>query len=414
MSAEKPEQPDKPLIVRDRLAGWIFAVLVAALIIGLGVKTVLVGAVYSKHRTDFLVYQLAGKAVLDGVDFYTVEDPHGWKYIYPPPFAILMVPFALLPLFWAVLIWYALSVALTLWAVQMCVTMVRDSLKFSRHPLWLYALPTFLVLGWYMSAVTRGQASVILLWLVIAAIFWQWKGRETPAAICLAGAVLLKVFPVLLLGYFAWRRRWRFLIIALLAIAVGALVLPAAVLGWQKNCAYLGEWVTIVGKPAMQAQDTHTDSDLHEQLLNLDLLRNQSLQSVLWRLTDSPHARELAALLAVVMAGAIFMVGRKARPADEPLILSAFLGWMLLVPPVSWSHYFILLLVPLAALLTVAVETADTTRRRLAISTLIGFGVASYVSIIIKPVEFYGLLCWTTVGVVGALLFAAHRRAREA
>ena len=48
----------------------------------------------SLHHSDFTVYQLAGRAVVEGTDIYEVRNERGWAYVYPPPFAILMVPFA--------------------------------------------------------------------------------------------------------------------------------------------------------------------------------------------------------------------------------------------------------------------------------------------------------------------------------
>ncbi len=44
------------------------------------------------HSTDFTVYTEAGAAFFDGRDPYTVTNPRGWRYLYPPLFAILVAP----------------------------------------------------------------------------------------------------------------------------------------------------------------------------------------------------------------------------------------------------------------------------------------------------------------------------------
>ena len=62
------------------------------------------------HRTDFTVETAAGAAVLNGTDIYEAHNVRGWYYIYPPLYAIVMVPFALMSTFWAALAWYLLSV----------------------------------------------------------------------------------------------------------------------------------------------------------------------------------------------------------------------------------------------------------------------------------------------------------------
>src|SRR5262249_27080204 len=48
------------------------------------------------HRTDFTVYTGAGAAFFDGRDPYQVTSPRGWYYLYPPLFALLVSPLAVL------------------------------------------------------------------------------------------------------------------------------------------------------------------------------------------------------------------------------------------------------------------------------------------------------------------------------
>ena len=178
------------------------------------------------HRCDFTVFVAAGQAVLDGADIYEAHNRRGWYYIYPPAFAIVMTPFAMMPLYWASLLWYVISVTLIVWTVTMCVSLVRSRCAYTGNVFWLYTLPPLLVVWLLISALEHGQTTPLLLWLVMAALVWQWRGHEIRGAVCLAGAILLKVFPLLLLGYFAWRKRWRFLGATVVAVALGAFVLP--------------------------------------------------------------------------------------------------------------------------------------------------------------------------------------------
>ena len=62
------------------------------------------------HKTDFTVYTEAGAAFFDGRDPYAVTNPRGWKYLYPPLFAMLVAPLHALPPQAQVLVWFALSV----------------------------------------------------------------------------------------------------------------------------------------------------------------------------------------------------------------------------------------------------------------------------------------------------------------
>jgi hypothetical protein len=399
------------LPVDKRTAALLAAALV--LIIGLGVSTVYRAAILPIQRTDFTVYQLAGRAVLDATDIYQVQNVRGWAYVYPPPFAIFMAPFALLSVFWGALVWYVISVALIVWALVMCVRTVRLVFGIDGHLLILFIGPIALLLVWFMSGLARGQASVLLMWLVLAAFCWHWEGHDLRGGACLAGAVLLKVFPVILLGYFVWRRKWRFLFATFVTIIVGGLVLPSAVFGLKRNLVYWENWERVIARPALANESQRAQSGLNDQLLDPQKPRNQSLLAVLSRLTNNSFARVAVLLVTLAMIGAMWVVGRKAGERSELLIGSAVMTWMLLVPPVSETHYFILLLLPLMALLTVALNEPDAVTRGIVRWTLIVFCALVPASAGIRHLEVVGAPCWGTLVVWVALLLVVIRRGRQ-
>jgi len=388
--------------------------LALGLVIGLGVSTVYRAAILPIQRTDFTVYQLAGRAVLDGTDIYQVRNVRGWAYVYPPPFAILMAPFALLSVFWGALVWYLISVTLIVWALVMCVRTVRSVLPVEDRQLVLSIVPIVLLLMWFMSGLARGQASVLLMWLVLAAFCWHWEGQDLRGGACLAGAILLKAFPLVLLGYFAWRRKWKFLLATLATIVVGGLILPGAVFGLKRSIAYWESWEQIIARPALAAENQRAQSGLNEQLLDPQKPRNQSLSAVLSRLTnDNSLARGTTVVVGLAMLGVMWAVGRKAGEKSELLIGSAVMTWMLLLPPVSETHYFVLLFLPLMALLAVAMKEPEDTTRRITSWTLIVFGAVVLASACVRQLEVVGAPCWVTLLVWAALLLVVIRRERR-
>ena len=105
----------------------------------------------------------------------------------------------------------------------------------------------------------------------------------------------------------------------------------------------------------------------------------------------------------VIMAGVILVMGRRTESRDEIYILSAAVVWMLLIPPVSWAHYFMLLLLPLTVLVAVAVTARDKTIRQvtdvsLALFAILALGLAGS-----RAAQGYGPLCWGTLGLWLAL-----------
>jgi alpha-1,2-mannosyltransferase len=348
--------------------------------------------------------------VLAGNDIYEAHNIRDWYFIYPPLYAIFAVPLAVLPVFWAVLLWYCFSVALVVLAVEMSVQLARQYVGTRVAPGWLYVVPPLLLLWPLMSALARGQATPLLLALVIAGVHQEWKGRVVVGAVCLAGGILLKVIPAVLLAYYVWRKRWSFLGLTLLAVVLGVFVLPVAVFGWQGNLGYLKKWIKVVAQPSLQAAEAGQDSAAHGQWLSRSIVRNQSLQSVLWRMSGGLRVRELSVGIGGAMALAIVLVGWRLSGANEVLIVSAAVAWMLLVPPVSWSHYFMLLLLPLTALVGVAVGEPHPAVCRVAQIALAVFGALALLGAVSKSLQFYGPLCWGTLGLWGALLFAAWKK----
>src|SRR5436190_940496 len=75
----------------------------------------------SVHKTDFTVYTEAGAAMFDGRDPYQVANPRGWKYVYPPLFAIVMAPLHTWDPQFQVILWFAISVCLCWGCYRECV-----------------------------------------------------------------------------------------------------------------------------------------------------------------------------------------------------------------------------------------------------------------------------------------------------
>lgn len=385
------------------------AVVSVALVVALGWVTVDRAALTSKRNSDFTVYTAAGRAVLDGADIYQAHNSRGMYYVYPPPFAIVAVGLELLPAFWGPLLWYALGVALTAWSVKMCVSLASETGRPS-NTFWLYALAALSVSPWFVQAAAEGQATMLLAWLIVAALYWQKSGRPWIGGACLAGAVLLKVFPVVLLGYFALRRQWQFLAACLIALLLGAFVFPTTIFGWQRTAEYWREWVSVIAGPALGSAQVRQHNQVNAQLLSAHKSCNQTLPAVFWRLTGDLHSRKTAAVAGLAMAAVMIVTGWKSH-REAPMAAAALL-WMLLVPPTSEFHYYLVSLLPMTILIVLAVNGKDVTLRILSSVTLIVFAAASLLTLGFRSLQELGLLCGATVGLWGVMLLAALRPPR--
>jgi hypothetical protein len=306
--------------VWENLLKKFVATLAVATLIVVGWAAVDRAAAGSKRNSDFTVYTAAGQAVLDGADIYQARNSRGMYYVYPPPFAIFADLLALLPAFWGPVLWYSLAVALTAWSVKMCVSLAGESTARRSNTFWIYALAALSISPWFIQAAAEGQTTMLMSWLIVAAWYWQRQGRPVTGGACLAGAILLKVFPVVLLGYFVVRKQWRFLAACLIALVIGAFVVPLATFGWGRTVGYWREWVDVVAEPAVGNGQSRKHNPVNAQLLSPQKACNQTLPAVYWRLTGDGHAREIAAGIGLAMAVVMILVARQSRPGSETVI----------------------------------------------------------------------------------------------
>ena len=354
-----------------------FYVFLALCIIVCGAVTVYRAAFNSIERTDFTVYVAAGRAVLENHDIYLAENARGWRYVYPPPFAILLAPLARMPLGAGALLWYLLTVAAIGGSVAMSAALLGASPLRSK-PQIVYGLPLLGLASLLISGMLRSQASPFMYFFMVAAFYFHLKNRPAAAGFSLACAVLLKVFPLVLLAYFVLRRQWRAVLATAGALVLLGIVLPSLYWGWQFNLDQIARWIDVVGHPAiMENAERAQKSSLYSQLLNAAKPRNQSLEALFLSLgmpaylTHYAVAASAAAMLAAMWASMRRIPFRRVPQVDqatprtvestaESLLCGAFICWSLMISPIAESHYFGALLLPL----TVVVGCADRNPRR--------------------------------------------------
>ena len=397
--------------VLDSKVKWTVVGLALVTVVVLGALMVQRAAFSTNLNSDFLTYRAAGQAVLNGSDIYEVSNSRGWPYAYPPPFAILMTPFAKMSALTGSIVWFLLSMCLVVSAAHLCVTMVRGLGPFRGNPFWWYVLSFVPVLPWVGQAAVEGQATILMWWLLSLALYLSQRGKDIFSGTALACAGLLKIFPLALLAYFAWKRRWRLMMATITALLVGGLVLPALVYGWEQNITYWLGWVAAVTQPFIGVGGSQPESKIDNRVLGPSNPRNQALNAVLWRLGAKEQARFTTAAIGLAAALAMFMAARRARPEQDLVIAAAWLAWIIVIVPVSHFHYHVLALLPMTVLAYLALVKTDPFLTTTARGALIIYVMATTSTLAFTSMQDVGLLCWATVGLWTVLLFTVVRGA---
>jgi alpha-1,2-mannosyltransferase len=275
----------------------------------------LVGVKGGWHMQDFGAIRSAGVAVLHGHSPYPPPDPEvllkARQLVYPPLVAYLFVPFALLPYGVAAPLYFVLLLAAL--AGALLVLQVRD---------WrCYGI----VALWYPTVACLGTGAVGPLLALLLAVGWRHRARPLVAASALSIALVAKLFlwPVGL--WLLATRRWRATVFTV-ALASVELLVPFAPLGWGGVRSYRTLLVALDGVFGPVSFSANT------------LFRAFGASTAL--------ARAEVVALGVVLVVLVLVVGLR-RGSDHGAFAIA-LAASLLLSPIVWMHYYVLLVVPIA------------------------------------------------------------------
>lgn len=270
---------------------------------------------------DYRAYDLAVDRLLAGQTMY---DPNAEStgsfglFFYPPPFALLVLPFALLPVDLGVAAWTAALVVASAVAIWL--------MPVSARVRWIVLL--LAALSWpLVYAIKLGQVGPMLL--LLFAIGWRWVDRPWPLGLATALGTVIKVQPALLIGWALVTGRRRAALIAVLV--AGALALVATIVAgpqsWLDEASLLGR----VSRPVLTPHAFGFGRLAYEAGLP------ETLATLI-------HWANLVLVVAVV--GLVVWRGSTAASYLAVVIATQFLS------PVLWDHYALILLLPVAWLLS--------------------------------------------------------------
>lgn len=227
-------------------ANWYalgLALFFVALSIPYGIKAWHNGSAFQRWQPQI-------SALGEGVDI-----AQRFNYPNPPIMALLLYPLARLPAaavaigmpekaasILAALCWFYIKAGLTLLAFRWVFQLVEE--KDRPFPLWAKCLTVVLALRPIMSDLQHGNVNLFILFLIVASLTAYRLRRDVASGILLGLAIACKVTPALFVPYFLWKRSWKALAgcAAGLALFLWPGLVPALVMGWERNEHHLISW----------------------------------------------------------------------------------------------------------------------------------------------------------------------------
>lgn len=366
-TAEKPAAATRKL----RIFGCLLVAFVVATL------TYFIAARF--RFVDYQVYYYAGLSLLAGrTDLYSSTFSLGelLDYRYPPLFLLLIWPLSLLSFSAATYVWWLLCWAQEFGCIYYVRRLVRENGR-AGMSLFCWVIVSLAVAPYYVMALQYGNAQIFVTMAIFGSFCLALRSKVIQAALLMALAITFKVFVLLAIPYFILKKQWNYLAAVGLFVVILNL-LPAFYFGFGKNLELVGTWFDhivldherheTIGPINLslkgQLRRHLTDIDYSERVSGTDWADTEYRQVNLVSIPSQYAAYIWIGLsLILYLVFAVVVWRNRAAPASGQRRLLEYgliVCLTLLVNPLSYKIYFILLLLPLAALANFAFTAGST------------------------------------------------------
>lgn len=202
------------------------------------------GFIFIRNLIDFPVYYRAGQSLLAGrTDLYAADFAVGrvMDYRYLPLFIVIFIPLWVLPYPAAAYIWYLLSVS----QIVLSVVILRRIANRDRIAVSVKIISILALVQYFVMVLHYGNAHLLAVSLLFGSLYFFLRGDDLKSALLMALSITIKLTPVLVLPYFALKKRWRLLVFTSVFFITLNLI-PSIYFGPVRNMELFSEWVSHV------------------------------------------------------------------------------------------------------------------------------------------------------------------------
>jgi len=264
---------------------------------------------------------------------------------HPPTSVLMALPLAGLSFEQAFFAWNLAS--LVSLAISLAIIWRQTGLPFSGWSLFP-ATALLLLCNPLWQIMLQGQFGLFLITLLAGTWAAERTGRPWTAGVLLGAATAIKLFPAFMIGYYAWRRQWRIVLAGIASIAA-LTVLTTAVLGPGAYRQYLGAVLPKIGWFRV-GWNNASILGFWSKLFDPAPEKFRIGYSITEPWHYSPALARACYLISSILVVAVLgwaARGVRTREQSDRAFAVAVTA-MLLVEPITWEHYFFLLLVTLA------------------------------------------------------------------
>lgn len=334
---------------------WWPALVIAAIFVLLTFRYERFAA--KRHFGDFHVYYVTGERLLRGEPIYSGETEDITPFKYSPLVASIFSLLSRVPEKTAAGLWHFLNLLFLLGSLSFGLRLIECTEArqnpFSNKQKWTLASLSILgVSPAVIHCLNSGQVGLLVLFLFVLGTYYSQKsGTEWAGAFFFAFSAMFKYVPLLIIPYFLFRKRSRFVLFFCFSFLF-LHFLPAVWLGWRENLACLGNLLP------------HLTSTTMDHISFLDF-KNQSVWAYFYRLfyydlgifeiSDHPEWLTAGVLVLFVLLYSSIVFSKGSHSLRHFVIDCALLAILtILFNPNAWKHNFVLLVFPYLILVSQA------------------------------------------------------------
>ncbi len=343
--------------------------------------------------TDFMAYFTAGKIILSGFShqlynlelvnsiqqgLYVASAPGFYPYLYPPQYAMFMVPFALLPYNIAYLVWIVLGLT-SLW-----LSIKWLGIQKPLHML-LFSLTWFPV----FATVSFGQNSFFSL-AIFSLTYYLWTKEKDFLAGAAFGLLFFKPQFLLFMG-FLWlldfRKSWKALVglglCLIVQIGFNVIVFP------QASISYLEYARTTIANFMF--------------IKEFPIWNSFSVQAFWLAIFPGSHVlSQILFLICAVIGSIFFLLFYKKYRHDRTILFAASIIWLIWCVPYIFVYDWTLLLIPAILIWTQLEEIRPAWRVIIALLWVAGLlsSILTYLQLQVFPIAIQIAIPMLLIGIV--------------
>jgi hypothetical protein len=310
-------------------------------------------------------------------------------YVHLPLFSFLTRPLLVIPYSTITKLLLMINVFAVLFSLYLIARLTGARFNLTWLSCALAALTFFYPLRYSLRL---GQTTPLVLCSVTALYYLYKTGYPKTSGVLLGGIICLKITPLILLIYFMVRKKWSLVISSGCTIVV-VVIASALLTGWESNSAFAQKIIRL---------SSYSLASWNNQSLDGFLLRlvTGGLHLYDWHILELPLIIKILkyaiVLLLMLLWFITILVPRKRDEDQELLAFSLTVTLMVVLPPISWTHYFLFLVFPYLVLLTALIRNNTVPCRRL----MVGGLLLTYPALALPPSYFLKLVNFPLVNAI--------------